>query len=270
MDIGSTFDELRFTLPQRNAAHYATLAIRILNDIQQTDSAIMAYLLDPSAVLTFAGLRAQSPYHSFADTVSAAQINTLDAILHNHNIYRQSEITQYEKHGFTSFSFWNYTAICEIPQRYKAMEKVWFNPEKKFSYGVDAEWIYATVFMLANLMEKGTLPKQWLKDWFAPHNLRFGMLLGYPGEAISSFLWQEANDKRLPKSEDIVISTGEPFYGTSVSFAIIKSTQSITDLVTLWKDTLQLVYSEFDHTILLKDEEYAQAHKTRGIYESKI
>lgn len=266
----SHFDELRFLPPPHGPAYYANQAIKILSNVEQTDKAILAYLLDPSAVLAFAGLRAQSPYHAFADTVSAAQIDALDAVLFSHGIYRQSEITRYEKHNFTSFSFWNYAAIREIPERYKAVEAAWFNPEEKFSYNVDAEWIYATVFMLADLMKKDVFPKQWLNDWFAPHNLRFGMLLGYPGEAISAFLWQEAKGKGLPRNKEIVIATGEPFYGTNVSFEAAKPTQTVTNLTALWQETLQLVYREFNHTTLLKDGGYAKAHKARGVYEGRI
>jgi hypothetical protein len=57
-------------------------------------------------------------------------------------------------------------------------------------------------------MEGGALSSAWLANWWDPHNVRFGMLLGYPGPALASFADAEADEPRWKQMEQVTIAAG--------------------------------------------------------------
>ncbi len=151
--------------------------------------------------MLFANLRAQSPYHVLGDEVSDELKSKLDAVLAKHDICRWSDGTVYDKPESGVFSLVNSAVLREIPNHYGFAKDMWVTPVTSPTVPQVCEWVLVVERIFARRMDAGTLPKEWLRDWWAPHNLRFGMLLGYPGVAISSNLWAESR-YHLSDAED--------------------------------------------------------------------
>lgn len=261
MHMTERFDELGYVLPAETPEQYAQQASTILEDLIDSDPGTAIYLMEPSAVLALAGLRAQSPYHRFGTEVTADQKQTFDSILHKHDIHRMGDDSD------TSFFLLNSRGVDDIKNRYTFFADKWVSPT---TYDSDAElhaWDNKIRNVLDNAMLDNELPNEWLqaKEW-AVNDLRFGTMLGYPGKAISSALWASSKGD-VSGSEtlsDIIIADGKPYYGTHVSFNVhpsVLESDEIVHLRKLWSKTIEIVYETLPFDELMKNEQFAEAHK---------
>lgn len=265
------FQELDYEQPTVNIPEAAERAIDIIKSVLRDIPSALPYIMEPSAVVFFAGLRAESPYHSLGDGIGEEDKRILDAVLAKHNIYRFTEVMPADSAypGDEVFSLVNTSILNMIPRQYGFVKDAW-TPLKldipfKYAY---IEWAFVTERTLARLMDTGRLPKDWLKEWWAPHNLRFGMLLGYPGEAISSSLWDEAHH-RAGENEDhtmteIIIADGKPYFGSRVGFDVSTDAAnhpSVKNIEHTWKQVIDRVYEAVPLTEIMHNEKFAESYR---------
>ena len=239
----------------------AAQAARILDDAEQTDPGFLVYLLQHSNVLVLAGLRAQGPYNSFSPIMTPARLRRFEALLARHGVVIVTEATSYESSADTSYSFFSPKLIEEVPRRYGAVAGEWLAITDYSVKGV-AEWCYVMEKRLATLMSRQDLPVEWLQDWWAPHHLRFGMVLSYPGVAISSNLWADARhqaDGHEEPFETVMIGT-DAWYGASVGFYVARepaSSPEVQQVCKLWQRTIDIVTRRYSHVGLQADQRFA-------------
>jgi len=255
------FTELGYRLPAETPEQYAEQAVTILKDLGESAPLTAAYAMEPSAVLALAGLRGMSPYHRFAPTITADQKRAFDDTLHAHNIYRMSDPTDIH------FSLLNPDAVADIKNSYGFAADTWSSPSAYTSTEALNAWTDASQDGFNHLMESGELPQEWLKDDAAAQNLLFGMLLGYPGKAISSALWAGAagDTTGIETLSDVLVADGQPYHGTHVSFDVhptIIDSEEIIRLRKLWRKTIDIVYETLPFEELMKNEQFAWSYST--------
>jgi hypothetical protein len=274
----SSFQELQYKQPSIKISEAAEKAVLIIKDILNVVPAAMPFILEPSALLLFANLRAESPYHLLGDALDSDQVSKLDVVLAKHGIYRFTEELPAESAypGEEVFSLINPTMLNAIPSQYACMKEIWtpLNLAVPFRYAY-IEWAFVTERALAKLMEDGKLPTDWLKDWWAPHNLRFGMLLGYPGVAISSALWSEARDRSGMKKRDamieLVVAIDKQYFGTQVAFYInraVINNQSVVNIKDTWEKVIAQIYNDISFAELMNNEDFASSYKKLKLRET--
>jgi hypothetical protein len=122
------------------------------------------------------------------------------------------------------------------------------------------------------MMSKGILPEEWTVDHWAPHNLRFGMLLGYPGQAISSICWTEATQEEDGKHQTITASMPFQglFCGAYVSYDYVpelKFNPIIQQHQAQWSNVLRSVYKVFPRSRLLGMSEFSEEYNRFKLYD---
>jgi len=273
-----SFQELRYKQPPIKILEAVEKAVLIIKDIYSTVPAALPFILEPSALLLFANLRAESPYHLLDGALDNKQVNELDAVLAKHDIYRFTEELPAESAypGEEIFSLVSLTALNAIPAQFQCMQKIWkpLNLTVPFQYAY-IEWVFIIERSLAKLMEDGILPTDWLKDWWAPHNIRFGMLLGYPGEAISSALWAEARKRSGTDTSnamtELVVATDKQYFGARVGFYVdqsLASSQSIVDTEDAWKKVITQIYEDIPFTELMSNKDFASSYRKLKLRET--
>jgi|GEM_PF-1265916 len=274
----SPFQELHYNEPSVSSSDAAKKATPVIKDIFNTVPAALPFILEPSALLLFANLRAESPYHVVGTALDDDQLDKLDAVLAKHDIYRFTETLPAESAnpGEEIFSLINPTMLNAIPNQYECVKDIWvpISPEAPFRYAY-IEWLLVVERSLAKLMDEGKLPSDWLKDWWAPHNVRFGMQLGYPGEAISSSLWAEAHERegnRRPDSiEEVIAAEDARYFGARVGFYVapeVAKKSSVAHTVQLWKEVIAEIYKTFPLAELLSNEEFARSYHKLKLSET--
>ncbi len=136
-----------------------------------------------------AGLRAQSPYSSPLQTNKAHHGHVAD-FLRNHDIILIDEEPSDESPSM-SISLVNSVALRRIPDSYHFLTECWINPPKLSTYSFHA-WCGAIDMRIASAIRDGQISAMSLRDWWTPHDIRFGACLGYPWSAITAFVQVEA------------------------------------------------------------------------------
>lgn len=236
------YKELKFKLPSVSSRSMAEKAIDIIKATSTAVPAAKKLLLEPSNILLLAGARAMSPYNGF-ESLSEIEIKNLEIALAEHSISIFNEIGPYDTVDFTSFSLINQTEFKKLDQKYEILKN-----KIKLPIGFDRleliEWFFITERKLADMVDREILPASWDKYW-SPHNIRFGMLLGYPGVAISSSLWNI--DMHEPETEILIAEDGDDF--PSVSFFVTETLAEEIDVLrvsSLWKSIIEIVKQEFN------------------------
>lgn len=259
------FNELGYVLPEGTPKEYSDRAIAILKDLLDSDPSTAVYVMEPSAVLLFAGLRAQSPYHELGSNITEVKKQKLNLLLARYDIYTYYDRMHYDNKNKNVFSLISKTGLEEVASRYRFFNKKWILPYDYTSSTALLEWLNAIEYRVAGYMQSGDLPEEWLRSYWNPSTLCFGVLLGYPGKAISSCLWDLINNSDdKPKITWIMISDGSPYYGAHVGFDVhaeLAMDDQIESLKKLWADTLELVYKALPLATLLKEKEFSQAYQ---------
>lgn len=262
-------------LPTVSAKAAAKKAVAVLEKIATFDAGCLFYVMQASNILALAGLRAQSPYNEFEPSFSQKKQALLSKILHNNGYEILYEKYPYSTDKRNIFSLINIQELDNLPKRYIAIRPIWEKAQKP-NDSIDLFfWSETLQVSLVKLMNDHKLPKDWLLDWWAPHNIRFGMLLGYPGPAISSYCWDEAHhSKGEPVGKEHTSSF--PFQGiysgTHVNYgysARLQNDVTIRAHQQLWTDVLTDVYSVFSENRLMSLTEFKhQYHRFKAYDES--
>ena len=175
---------LRYSMPKETASLYVGHALRILKDVENSLPKALPYMLRADAVLTLSGVRAFDTYLSFED-LTEINIDNLIRILGGQGISLFSMLSEYDSRGADIYNLIHDEALGKIPEQYTLPG--WSNFRKPFTFDRFTAWCGLVQDNLAWAMQEDKLPSKWLKDYWSPHNIRFGVLLGYPGEAVTSF-----------------------------------------------------------------------------------
>jgi len=210
---------------------------------------VLPYLLEPSNLLALGGLRGVSPYVTFGKQNKTVQSAEFVAFLKRFGLRLIREETNYgPKFSEPIYMLIHTGALAAVPDQYKAVADWWVPEPKAYDHLNYLEWYLYNMTACQAMLEKGKLPKHWLAEWWAPHNLCFGMLLGYPGSAICSFAAADMVQKSLNVAPDT--ATIEFRYpvnsGVKVAYDAQKidmSSRQIAAHQKRWQDFFDLIYS---------------------------
>jgi hypothetical protein len=267
------YDELNYSLTAVTAEVATQKAIHILEAIALANPACLFYCMQASNIVALAGLRAQSPYNSFHPDFSAAQQQLLAGILHEHGCEILYDKDPYSEGTANSFSLLNFKAFDELPERYGVLKSFWKPPHKLQDLVALIRWSNYIQSELVRQMEQRNLPTEWLLDRWAPHTVRFGMLLGYPGQAISSVCWAGALEAKNEPTGHL-IGPSIPFQGIYSGAHVgydydesLKHEPVIVQHEALWSDALHGVYEVFTEERLMALPEFKQEYERYQAYD---
>lgn len=258
-ELTQDYGVLKYTLPSGAAEQYAQRAIAVLDSLPFDE---LPYLLRADVVLTLSGVRALDAYISFPG-LDLAGIARITRRLAAHGLTLFSEGDEYTGPS-DGFFLVHHQAMQGLHQQYGLQG--WFNPRPPYTMERLMVWAYLVEGILRGHMDRGTLPKEWLRDYQLPHDIWFGILLGYPGEAIASMCWLGALHERagslIPQAVIAYHDAYEaawPVYGftkDAMDNANVRAHQA------LWSAILTGVYESDWHQELKQDEEFVQVAAT--------
>jgi hypothetical protein len=249
--MNTVISEIPYVPPKEAPEFYATRALERLRAFELLDPRLLAYMLAPSNVLALAGLRSFSPYNDAFNF--DVDIREFEKVLASYGLLWLNENPNEHSSYMTSYALVNFDVADQLNIMYPldVIEIVGKVPERSLwgYYG----WLGGFDIALARTIESNILPKRWLKDWWSPHNIRFGMLLGYPGAALSAFVESESADDGKDLAE-VIISRGK-FNSSDVGFVIhktLRQREDITSMITTWQSTLAAVYELYPEERLME------------------
>jgi hypothetical protein len=268
------YTELEYVLPSVDVKAVIEQVIRTLETISKLDGGCLFYVIQPSNILALAGLRAQSPYNEFEPSFSIERRTSLATALKAFGCSIRFEKPDHEEDS-NLFSIMSQRAFDEVPQRYRVIQAYWKNL-KQFEDSSDFEkWSSEFEASLKVAMEHNILPKQWLLDPEASHNIRFGMLLGYPGQAIASLCWLDVQRKNNTEQQELTATL--PFQGlycgahvNYVYASELKNNSEINAHQRLWANVLSGVYAIFSEAKLSKLPKFMEEYRKFKQYDELI
>lgn len=253
---------LPYQKPRHEAQVYARRALEVLREAGQVDARLLAYLLAPSNVLALAGLRGYSPYNdALPDDID---MTTFGEVLTKHGLLWLDEHPNVANPPLPSFALVNFDVADRLHEQYP-LAAVAENGrvQERSQWGFYA-WQAGLDIALARVMEADELPRGWLTDWWSPMNIRFGMLLGYPGVAIEAFVDAESSAQTSGLA-NVLVAEGR-FNSASVAFAANSDQYDHDDVVgtaMTWKETLKAVYASYPDKVLLADPRFSETVKAK-------
>lgn len=248
------YDLFDYRLPKHGADYYAGRAVTILKEIRERfPKQFEKNFRAPSEVLTISGVRAFDTYYDFGKDETDADIQGIRELLKRFGIWVVDESAPFmgEDNPERSYSLLNLEALKNIPNQYSFVPG-WkpFLPEK-----ADRDqdfilwwnvWKNSAAGELGEDQDKWSFVQDGHVDWWIPHNLTFGMLLGYPGEAISSCLWSEVLGERYELIQSNIelsdkFDGAQPVYDFSPE---IKDNPNVVKHQQLWSDILEQTYAQ--------------------------
>jgi hypothetical protein len=248
------FAVFHYALPAEKAAVYAAQAIKILRDIQAKQPRLLPYMLAANTVLTLSGVRALDTYITF-EKLTATEVEAAMALLSSHGFTLFSMVTEYDKTDEDVYTLVNHAAVKKIPEQYRL--KAWIEPREPFTNERLLSWSYLVEYRIFNAMEEGRLPREWLSQRWTAHDIRFGILLGYPGEAIASSCWGDvlnSADKtpELLSAEIAYHSMYDAAWPVYYFMQEVRDNAHIKAHQKLWSDILTAVYESAWHKSVAK------------------
>jgi len=247
------FKELGYVAPPVTAKKAAALAIRRIEIARRLDVGYLVYLLQHSTILMLSGLRAQSPYMSFSPDMGGQRMTRFKHYLKSQGVLLLANEPHEENIPTASHFMVMPKTIEHLPEFYGFLhfERPYERQLLEQNILGFVTWSSVIEAKFASMMESGALPKEWLHDWWAPHNLRFGMLLGYPGVAISSALWAQSKPRMHGKdSKSVHFQMYEPdeMHGAEVGYYVSKDSGQSPEIAehhTLWNSVIKEVIDYF-------------------------
>ncbi len=255
---------IRYNMPKESAEHFAGQALTVLKDLEKNAFPALPTFLSANSILTISGVRAFDAYHEFYDYVDRHQAALAAKTLKEHGIhleYGSRSFNMDKDPSYRVFELLNETAFQKLWDTYEFPQYV-TNKDISLKFPYDtvhtAAWVETFDAELARAMDSGILPKAWLNDWYAPLNIRFGMLLGYPGKAIESILW-EAIGLQHEEELNAKIEHHDSYYAAQPIYSYAKSLQNDPEILahqTLWSNILTKVYESPWHTEIQKSDAF--------------
>ena len=261
-----TYNTFSYSLPQGLVTMYAQNALEILQAVGDLNTAALPLLLRADVVLTLSGVRAFDVYMDDPnDFLTAKEVSRLTELLQSYGLHLESQRSEYSTKSDEKFSYYlvNTSALKRIPAQYKL--KAWIEPKAPYSFDRLMAWAYLVEKQIYAAIYSNELPNKWATDYWAPHNIRFGVLLGYPGEAIASLFDQTSESAQLIESTIAYYDIYHAAHPIYVFNSELKANQNIIDHQRLWSDILVKVYESKWHQAVKEDNRFrAQLKKLKA------
>lgn len=255
------YDFFQYTLPTAPVQSYVANALSILSEIKAKYPTFYKHFICPSEVLTLSGVRAFDTYYELGKRTSSKDIDGLKAMLKEHNVLLLEENFDMCNEWNTEhrYSLLHTASVFDIPNQYRHLpDPGWVPPNlAALDKGTDFFLWWATwkdAIMLRNTWEKTV--KEWLRrDPWAAHNITFGILLGYPGEAICSILYDTGKGADEGQNLRANIAYGAEFDGAQPIYDYLKAVADNPNIVgheKLWSEILTGVYQVLEPQIIMK------------------
>jgi hypothetical protein len=254
------FDTFNYTPPPHPADYYAEQAVAVLQAIEHVDRSLLPYVLPADIVLTLSGVRAHDTHIAFGAKTPEAAIRKLQNTLGGYSLTLFPNRSEYQEvnEDQTVYYLVHHVALNEIPELYHL--PCWITPHTPFTLDRWLSWSYIIESQIYAAIKKGQLPKAWANVNHVAHHIRYGVLLGYPGEAIASFCWHYAKaGKRFIDMPEAEIEFATHYHAATPTYAYhasLAKDQNIRAHSALWSDILRLVYESPWHTKLQKSRTF--------------
>jgi hypothetical protein len=241
-------DSLKYHSSPYTVTDHAAEADTILEACSKAFPVLLPYLLEPSNLLTLGGLRGVSPYATFGKHDKLARSPELAAFLKRFGLRLILEEINYgPKPDKPSYMLIHTGAFEALKDQYHAVQDWWAVKPKEYDHLNYFEWYIYNMTDCQRMIETGKLPKQWIAEWWAPHNVCFGMLLGYPGTAICSYVNSDMVYRTLGVVPDMAaVEFAYPENnGTVVSYDVQiadANSRQIESHRKRWQDFFDMVY----------------------------
>lgn len=237
------YDQFSYSLPSCSVGFYAGRALKIIEGLSSISPRVVDRLLMRTDVLlTISGVRSLTLYiDDLRDFLNEEEMRRLIKDLESYDIYLfPVRVTVVEDdEDDIDWIMINASALSKIKEQYTLA--AWQDMLPPFNYDRFLAWKYCVEMAIRKDINGGELPEEWAGVLFAPYDIVTGILLGYPGEAISSSLSQGFWDG---KYEDAEIPYEGPYYGTSVDYSFGKALKNDKNIVAhqrLWLDIINNV-----------------------------
>ncbi|HSX42819.1 MAG TPA: hypothetical protein VLF59_01910 [Candidatus Saccharimonadales bacterium] len=191
-------DSLQYQQSPYTVTDHAAEADAILEACGKKFPQLVPFLLEPSNLLALGGLRGVSPYANFGVHDKLAGSEEFQTLLRRYGIRLIREERHYGKKTKEVVYMVVHTGAFEaVPDLYPAVKSWWEPKPHEYSYLHYLDWYTYNLAGCENELENNRLPSGWLAEWWTPHNICFGMLLGYPGVAICSLAAADMANRRL-------------------------------------------------------------------------
>jgi hypothetical protein len=245
MDL-SAYDLFQYKLPEGSADEYAGQAIQILQEMKIEFPEFYDEFKIPSEVLTLSGVRAFDTYNGLGESATKEQIAGIKALLRKHRILLLEEefLPANDTSDDHQYSLVHLDALDDLPNSYAYIPgwKPFYAEAMKQDFDFMTWWqLYWQKGIAVEARDNKHIQKALQHDWWVSHNISFGMLLGYPGEAIVSCITENENDKIT----DARIEHVDKFDGPKpvyVYHAFLANHPNIVAHEKLWSDILMKVY----------------------------
>lgn len=258
------FDYFQYSLPQEPAKRYADAAVAILKEIKEKYPSFYKQFRRPSEVLTLSGVRAFDTYHELGKDAAPGDIAGLKSLFKKFDVLLIEETFEVcnERNEDHRYSLVHTGALLDIPHRYGHLPKPgWIAPNLKALErdGDFSLWwlIWQQVVAGRASQSRGDeLLRSWLRhDFLAVHHLTFGILLGYPGEAICSALYETEQDYDKGRIVDADIQYARAFDGPRPVYSYLREIADNPQIQAhqkLWSGILTEVYGVIEPDIVTK------------------
>ncbi|MDZ7786206.1 MAG: hypothetical protein U5L95_03735 [Candidatus Saccharibacteria bacterium] len=242
-------DTFKYHLPQGSAKSYAAIAIRVLGELKKHfPEQYTKNFRAPSEVLTLSGVRSFDTYYDLGEEISEKEVAELQRLLLEHNVLLIEEtfLVNQETNRERRYSLVHMEALHDIPAQY-GFAPEWTAPQLSNGNQSDFFLWWLLWQQHLNTMNPDKTPvniQKWMRSSWFGHNMSFGMLLGYPGEAIASVLESEATNSFELTAADIKHANefdgAHPVYDYHPELA---DNRNILAHQELWSRILDEVYS---------------------------
>jgi hypothetical protein len=241
-------DFLKYHASPYTITDHAAEADTILEACSKEFPELLPYLLEPSNLLALGGLRGVSAYATFGKHDKIVRSAEFKEFLHRFGLYVLLEEVHYgPRPDEPSYLLIHTGAFEALKDHYYAVQDWWAARPLEYDHMNYFVWYMYNLTDCQQMMESNKLPQQWLAEWWAPHNVCFGMLLGYPGVAICSYVTADMVCRTLGVQPDIVTVTFHypETNGVQVAYDIQQAdanSRQIESHRKRWQDFFDMVY----------------------------
>lgn len=233
-----------YVLPDKPASYFSDQALEILKHIEKAMPAMLPCMLRSDIVLTISGARALTTYIESSELPETQRQKLID-YLSSRNIALFEEILPgYPNEINTNWYILHEAEFQAVPIRYPNFIKYQMPKKRIKNFTELIVWTYMHEGLIRNFFVDRSFPladDEFMKAQFAAHDVRFGILLGYPMKAILGDI--TVSEKRKTHAATIAYAdahdSAQPTY--TIDDALIDDPQ-IKIHQKLWSDILSLVY----------------------------
>lgn len=245
------YSVFEYWLPTESAKAYADKALQILREINMQFPDEFHNFRSPSEVLTLSGVRAFDTYYELGSDKDEDYKQKLRDLLRAHGVLFIDETLPFigEANKDNRYSLVHIQALENLPQTYRNMP-FWL-PFDHQSMRNDTDFYAWWVFWRDGVHTHGEdwhngLLHTWLSKYMpVAHDITFGILLGYPGEAIVGAIADQIDGTH--KMMDAKILHADKYDGAQPVYqfpAELADNPNIATHQKLWSDILDAVYRD--------------------------